>query len=477
MSLINLIDRKLELEAAGLYHPNQFLIQLDASNPFIVGRGSAATQQMEYLDVFIHEYWHYLQNVTTIAGFQSLMFTRDLLSYFSHSLLTRANGTSTGSQELNADQITQVSNLVHLRNVFEGQPAPNSALRRDNNLHFTVRDIREYEDHWQLRGRSVPNPITTLDVRAEWPDGTIRNYEMALGAISIEESVAFLVGEQFREELGLRELEMIPAFPYRVAERVYEYIVDRTPASTYFPAALATLALLTNRPGPYFIQLVRLFRGALDRNLDERQSLGVVTQMHRDAMRPTIETIINHEIPDLEGIHENRGMLEGAINHLSQTFRRALDRRSDDPLFDLQVAFPSAHHDGWQQLVRDYPPCDLLQEYRGDDQQLLRDQLYRFPTASAYNSGNIDNNNLRSFQAQDNYLESHISLVNGRFISSDSTQARCPFFTACELPLRSNNRQICQERPWLAYQHSGNGGCWYYNAVISSLGTVRQSLS
>ena len=155
-----------------------------------------------------------------------------------------------------------------------------------------------------------------------------------------------------------------------------------------------------------------------------------------------------------------------------------MPQRLDDPLFDLRVAFPRALPEGLQQLNRDYPSCDLLQEATGEEEQILRDQLYRFDPAPSDAQGHYPQDYLRSFQAQIDYLEAHIfqTVSSGaEFRRSDDVSSRCPFFTACDLPTRKDHPLVCRETPWLSYQQAMTtaSGCWYYTAVAATLGIVR----
>ena len=71
------MKRKLESagsdSVAGSYVPNHFLIELTNQTPFI---NDSDTTDMEHFPVFMHEYWHYLHNITTISGFRA--FVRSL---------------------------------------------------------------------------------------------------------------------------------------------------------------------------------------------------------------------------------------------------------------------------------------------------------------------------------------------------------------------------------------------------------------
>ena len=69
----------------GLYSPNRFLIKLD---PALRYPGRNAHEEA----IFAHEYWHYLQNVTTPAGVDSLRIDHALTALFSKTMSPLVRG-------------------------------------------------------------------------------------------------------------------------------------------------------------------------------------------------------------------------------------------------------------------------------------------------------------------------------------------------------------------------------------------------
>ena len=55
------------------------------------------------MPIYIHEYWHYLQNTTTIAGFYSFALSQQLMALFSHTGRSPTTGESSGSAALTRD--------------------------------------------------------------------------------------------------------------------------------------------------------------------------------------------------------------------------------------------------------------------------------------------------------------------------------------------------------------------------------------
>jgi hypothetical protein len=360
MSLRSLIKRKLD-EAAGAYQPNHFLITLDAATPFVSGADDDPKNDNDHLHVFIHEYWHYWHNISTVSGFKSFAFTQHLLAHFGNTLLPRADGTSVGGGCLDPSHADDVATLLELSLDLDGDGAPEPDWLSDFDLDFSVKAVRETDGELSYQGgRKAPNPHVMLDVEVTWPDGRRVSSEMTLGSLAIEESIAFLVEEQVRAGLPRVGYEPPPAFPYRVVERVYEHLVG--PASSpYYPAALGTLGLLATHPGLAFVTFVQMFKKARDGGLDDEQALARVITGAGQALGGPIDPILTSDLSELVDMHSGRGLPEGALDHVSGLFQRALDLRKQDPLFDLQIVFPRGNAAALQAHQSAFPPCDLLQ--------------------------------------------------------------------------------------------------------------------
>ncbi len=468
MSLRSLITRHLE-QAAGVYMPNQFVLALDVLTPFIGGTDDHPTQNNDHLPVFTHEYWHYWHNVSTISGFKSFAFSQHLLVYFSPTILGKANGTSVGDAALSHRDKADLRTLITLQLDMDGQAAPREDLAADFDVDFSVTGIREHDDHRVYRGRKAPNTIVEIDVISVWPDGTKEIGSFRLGSLAIEESVAFLVEEQIRLDLPHLPPSPPPAFPYRVVERVLEHIVG--PVHTSVAAALGTLSLLSTHPGLALITLARGYSAALSAGATPEAALQAVQADHAPGMLTTIGGILDSDLDELVQMHEGRGLMEGALKHAAATLRRALEHRRLDPLFDLRFLFPNPNANGLVAHQALFPPCDLLQERPGDEDDIERDAIHSFDPTPPDENGHRPTNFTRSLQAQQDYLSSHLDYSTGRIISSANALSKCPYFTACNLPLRTNSPEVCASRPWEAYQPQGSA-CWYSTAVAATLGKV-----
>ena len=471
MSLRSLIIRKLD-DAAGVYQPNHFLISLDAATPFISGADDNPRQDNSQLHVFIHEYWHYWHNISTVSGFKSFAFTQHLLANFGNTLLTRADGTSEGTSALRGAAKANVATLLDLSLDLDGDDAPRADWASDFDLTFKVTGAREISSSAPYQGGKAPNPRVVLDVAARWTDGSTAVGEMVLGSLAIEESVAYLVEEQVRRELAGAPAEAPPEFPYRVAERVYEYAVGASAPTSYYPAALGTLALMAVHPGTAFLAFCGIFKKRLDATGDEAQALREVLQGCQKVLTKAVDTILDSDLQELVAMHGGRGLLEGALTHVAGLYRRSFELRKGNLLFDLDLVFPKAKADDLLAHQASFPPCDLLQERVGDGDLVGRDAIFSFDATPEDRFGHRPTDYTRSFQAQQDYLYAHVDLAKLEFIDSADARSRCPFYSACDLQFRKDRADLCGCSPWQSYGGAGHG-CWYSTAVAASLGPVK----
>ena len=469
MSLRTLIVRHIE-DAAGSYAPNHFLLTLDKDTPFITGPDDNLTLDPQLQHIFFHEYWHYLQNVTTVSGFKSFAFSQHLLSPFSKTLLRRGDGTSDGASDLTTADRENVKVLLELQRTLDGDAAPTNALANDWDVNFRVHKISLSQAPRKHSTQDAPNPITTLDIECAWPDGRVAKAKLNLGSLAIEESVAFLVEEQVRNINPSIPFEAPPIFPYRVVERTLEYILARS-VDPFIAAALGTLALLTTHPGPGLIQLANAYRTELLSGKDSDDALNSIVQVHRQSLTPVIELILNQDIPSLQRMHVGRGLMEGAFGHVGSTLRQALGRRLLDPLFDVRPLFPVATVNAITNLQRGFPSCDAVQERYAKPTVFPRDRLFAFDPAGEDANGNLPSVYTRSLQAQQDFVFSHLK-SDGAFRPSSQCESRCPYYHSCHLPLRKSQPVVCGKAPWLAHGYP-DGACWYASGVAATMGPVR----
>lgn len=103
---------------AGEYLPNHLLIRMSADAKLLASDGV----DLAHASTFEHEYWHFLQNVTTVAGYRLFAFSQQLVALFSRTL--NEDGSSRGSETLQPEERRLLGELCAMRDAHDGDVGP-----------------------------------------------------------------------------------------------------------------------------------------------------------------------------------------------------------------------------------------------------------------------------------------------------------------------------------------------------------------
>jgi hypothetical protein len=448
-----LLHRARWSKTFGAYLPNHFLISMSASTPYF--REGEQDPDPKFAPIFAHEYVHYLQNLTTLAGFKSFSFTQNLVPLFSRTLAK--DGSSGGDSNLDTKLKSDLETICTIQLEHEGD----SEVTPPGAGEFTIDTMDFHDSALLFRGQSAMLHSVTLRGTTTTKDGAVRQVSFELGAAAIEESLAYIFETQAAVAL---DVPPIPAseFPYRILERTVAHILGENP-DLRISAILGTLALLAPHPAYALVTLTRVFLERRSQGLGSDAALEQIVTEQRTSLHAINDTL-KADLDSIRSIHVGRGLLEPAVAKLASIFESAFQLRTARPLFDVDVFFPRFNMLRFVELLREIPPCDILQERPGSDDLLLRDLLLGFEDTSA------NERVFRILQAQQHYYVTHLDL-SGEFSPSDKIESVCPFFTCCGVEIRRNSPEICRSSPWKTVQNTQT--CWYGSAVAGTLGLVR----
>lgn len=451
----------------GAYHPHRFLITFDPSIPFV---GADRRRNIKYFHFFAHEYLHFWHNLSTVSGFKLFAFTQHLLAVFSRTLNPSMDGTARGSAVLEPEEIHRSSELIALITDLEGQGWPDESTDPDDDLSFIVtRVMVDHDQDAPLATQRVPNPSAILSVETHRTGEHPLSRELRLGAYAIEEGIAMLVEQSVARFIEDAQCPPVSEFPYRVLERTVEHIVG-APQLDFVAAALGTLALLSTHPGPTLVVLAQQYKNNLTRGMSSDTALEAVIK-DTSVVRERDINRCREGAAELVRMQTGRGLSEGAVEYFQEQLDTAMEVRLQDPLIDVRAAFQTENpRRSFIHLMDRFPPCNILQETEGPEDKVMRDRIFgeRFTTARGFETSECT----RTLHAQQDFLQAHIDAESGEFLASSDARSRCPYFTACDLPLRVANADVCATQPWLSYQQPEQT-CWYGVAVAASLGPVQ----
>jgi hypothetical protein len=449
----------------GLYDLHKLLIRL-GPDVKLVGDDDKPTPNpsARVLSIFAHEYFHYLHNFSTVAGFATFEIVQQLLAIFSITL--DDSGVSTGNSELTVDQIGIYGDcLERLRSLY-GDPLPNFGTV----ISLTATGVVESKE----RVAGVDVHVAKVSWRIQCMDGP-HDVESRLGYLAITEGIAYE-----SEDMLLRQTTA-PA-PWAASVPLYPYSVLRALGTLLAPSApreslvrLAVLALCFNRPGAALATSLRRYEFERKTGASDSEALTRVLALTEEYRSACLTTIVERSLPELHAMHAGRGLGEAACKTVSRITRDLIGRRRGDPFFDLAWAQAgSVDLSAFQRLIHELVPCDIVQEHAGNEEQPRRDRLYTFGAGEAVTDRFSGTESIGAHHAQLSMLFAH--LMSAGFRESAHARSKCPFYTSCPHDRRIQCPGDCAERPWSAFSTTEQT-CWYGAAVGSTLGTVTFSSS
>jgi hypothetical protein len=457
----------LRSDVLGTYAPERFLIALPPQFG-IVNPADMAINRMDEkgLSVLFHEYVHYLQNISTPAGFHAFYRTLELWRLFRETV--RPDCTSAGSLNLARERQTWIEQYLTLGDALDGDVDfewSDAGLQPDR-IVIENCDAQEIERPLGAMWTTVTEVI--LSGRATSGSGNDEQFSYAFGTIAIMEGIAFeldqIVGAG---ENAAKAPQSAPIFPYHALRELAAWKVPGIETDVIL--RLACLSLLSNDPAGALIDLFESYTQFIGAGMSADEAVRRIYGEAQDVHR-LIDAIVNTDIPRLERVFANAGALGRGVLRVLETYRGLLQRRRHDPFFELSVVDDRGHVDfeSMRRLLADIPLCEVLQVNDGDDDQIGRDLLLSF-VGGTHVARRDDE--LAVQRAAAHHVLSHLDC--DRMLPTDQIGGcTCPFYECCILEMRKREPWRCKAAPWTAALWAGwpdGHTCWYGAAARASV--------
>lgn len=473
---------KRSSQTLGWYQPNHFLIVLGSATPFLLidANDNVYSNQRKYLAVYLHEYWHYLQNVTTIAGFLTFLHSQIQISLFGKTIELNANGKvrSKGSVALSPDELIRLLSVLDLDYALQGEIEPQSKFPNKTVDGWIIKNLTKKERKIDWGQKQITRHHLELDVSIQYSDSTSDpSARISIGSAAIEESLAYLTERQLAQKDTSLHLENSPQFPYTVLEHLFDFLVGIKDEPLYLISALGTLSLMTNDPAAALFEILTFYKDLRGRRLHPMSALNVILSKFGPIIHREIDSVLAEHLPSLQTMHAGRGLLENGTNTLVSIFKAAFNLRKEYILFDLDFAVHSTVARAVQsinELIHSILPCDVLQERSGSEHEVMRDFLGTSQLTAGKNGLSVSDG-MRALQSQQHFMIQHLASsgflpTKQAFASPDS---RCPYYTACDARYRMQSPKICDQAPWENYTTGPSEACWYGFGVGAHAGLIQ----
>jgi hypothetical protein len=460
--------RRAEL---GAYTPHELCIEMSPDHALVdatkkrIDPIPAAT-----LSTFAHEYFHYLQNVSTVSGFAGYHATQQLLALFSATI--DKSGRSLGSVRLAADKKRRLAQIQTYLALLEGEGGPEGVVLR------SVKRVAAKRRELSFGQGVARLSKVTLTCEIENKFGVREDRRLLLGLYMIEEGLAFEIDRIVAGIDGRPvDLDAAPSFPYLVLRMLGEHLAAGIERRDLI--ACGVLALLTNDPARAIVEELRDLGRRRAQGASRQEALAAVENATREARVESIKTIVK-DLDGLRKMHAKRGAAAAAMVRVAEIFGDLLQRRLEDPLWDIRpLVGDEINQAALTTLLAAVEPCLVLQRLPDDagvpddGDRPEHDLMLAFGKPGAA-TREMTERAVPVLQCQVHYVAAHLS--EEKFIASHDVKlegAACPFYRSCTLQLRRDHPVTCKRAPWEIYESSGENTCWYGAGVAGTIGTVK----
>jgi hypothetical protein len=454
----------------GAYTPHEFCIEMSADHPLVDETGTRVDPiPAETLSTFVHEYFHYLQNVSTVSGFAGYHATQQLLALFSATV--DKSGRSAGSACFDSTQNDKLAQIRVYLDLLEGDEGPDDVA---------LESVRKVDAHRRTlpfgSGVAFLSEVTlTCDVQNSY--GEHRDELVLLGLCIIEEGLAFEIDRIVAGIDGQPvDLDAALSFAYLVLRMLGEHLapgIDRRDL-----IACGVLALLTNDPAGILIKEIRDFGQRRAQGASRQDALAAVEEATRESRVESINIILK-DVEGLKKMHAERGMAATAMERVGEIFGVLLQQRLEDPLWDVRPFIADElDQQALTNLLESVEPCLVRQRLPDneddpeDEDRPEHDLMLAFGKPGEA-TREMTKHAVPVLQCQVHYVTTH--LPEDEFIASrdvEPEEAACPFYRSCRLQLRRDHAKTCKDAPWEIYERSVDNTCWYGAGVAATIGTA-----
>lgn len=222
---------------SGSYVPSFFLMKIDSEH-----FGNEMSDRETSL--FVHEYVHFLQSITTVKGLERL--TSDFWMLRRMVEYVKEQGKLNVSVLFNKDVLNEITkNNERIDTIAWGESCPKSIAKKIQLKNVSV-DTKTFD----IDGVRYMDTVTFTCIDAEGEEGVF-----TFGTRDLYEGMAYLI-----EQLITKDYEHSPDCPYSTAKMVAEYYYPELAKDPKNIIALCDNALMFTNPGVEYIRMIQFMK-------------------------------------------------------------------------------------------------------------------------------------------------------------------------------------------------------------------------
>lgn len=441
-------------QAIASYLPDSQLIKLgvdlpafsDPENP----RGFIGVHEVAYV---IHEWTHYLHNVSTIHGLSAFANLVHLWSVFRRTI--GPDGFSMGSSSLPEDIRMHFRQKNRFIQTTRGRQ-PNDIPGKFSDELVTVTELSVKSQ--ALPGLDIETRVIVCALSIRNAQGDSYLASVQIGAHEIVESVAYMLEARFTVRAGEKPVEVSFA-PYRLLKMLAHHVAPHLTEELVIACGIASLQ---NSDPPSSLLQELAFAEA--ESLKGSDVIAVLEERQRQELDEA-SAWIAEQLKMIEDIFPVEEAMACAIRKTVSTMRSNFEARKLHPFFELVLIENIRTKGDLKPILSAFGACSILQQRPGSEDDSQRDLRYEFVLDDVRDSS-LDLGRCLMHVAFD-FVRQHSR--NGEIVPTlelkKSRMYRCPFYTVCGEDTRKTSHQVCAEEPWMTAHRATADLCWYGRAV------------
>ncbi|ALQ06490.1 hypothetical protein [Pseudomonas brassicacearum] len=412
-----------------------------------------------------HEYTHYLHNLSTVAGLQSMQACFLLMVPFINYTDEHGFFTAPENHELDDTVSLAFKMMNDARGSIEGRPREKG---------FAWPTITEWVFS-ELQSEQVDVSYSNEQfgslqayysrVEAKTQSGDSIEFTLRPGLDFISEGVAYEVEREQRRLAGGAEHQLdaeTPSFPYLAYRPFIEFLIGRntTPEERVL---IGNLCLLIGAPSTALWHICNAIRRDDARgdnsHLEFKHVENYILNEFKKQSSGTeqLHTVLLHQIT--EGSRE----LSRGAELYARLINKALKLRADFPSIELVFIKEKLTGEEFKKTVANMLEHLVLQEKAGQEATL---EWIGVP-GSIVSLTDAEFEKLTVLQTSIHYLQQHFT-TSGLANSAELRETACPFYGACSIEKEYGNPSNCKSKPWLvSITPDRSKICWYEAGRLS----------
>jgi len=437
----------------GQYVPDGFLITLSSETESL-----DENDHITLTPTVLHEYIHFVHNISTIGGFRS--FLTSVLIWIAFRQTVGRDGRSCGSDGHPSADVAAGQQYLMLRRRLLGDGWIDSPQIPSSTtfLKWSLKDVTT-----KAHTHEVPGTVIHCECKIAYRGGGETKRTLDFGLIALFEGITSEIeGEHF---LGAPPPN---AIPYKLLRNFSDHLSKGISKPTYIK--IATLSLLTGDPLKYLSEMLPLFDiFKKSGGMSEEDSLEKVEKLYLEM----IETNIDSAFHDIDIVLNSlpKTPFANGFRYIGDRLKILLSRRLTEPYFDVHLFHSPENIGAIQDFMAGFP-CIVIQERTGDIDTIERDIMFTW--------GLMEEEDLRVLQCALDFSLIHqknsgLGFHETDFLEKVKIHHRCPLYTTCDLAMRVQRPDLCSQKPWQSSHWSGwpeEKTCAYGLGVLASIGAV-----